>query len=396
MTTKQYRIVLVRLGLVLGGLVLGTVLGEVALRALSLPKAGPFLQEFRGERFKVMSYDENPTGAFDLDLNEPAVRERIARRLHDPADFEESWRDTPYGVEFDLNALGFRERAFRPRATPRGLPGAVRRIAIVGDSFTVGHGLPNHLSYPRRLEALLREREARSKGPEVEVLNLGQGDTDLRQVMRVAGFSLKQLDPDILIYGYFLNDPLRTLEADSETILHDMLDAGWTRIEQSRATTRIGQAERGFSRVFDLMEVALADRNVTNSTVDWYQRLHEPEAWRPTRDQIKRLADAARRSEVRFIVLLLPLPFQISEGYPFAKAHLAMADALRDVGVETVDALPALQGFSDEALRLHPRDRHPSPLYAERVSGLLADLLSASAVPAAPVVPAEPASSRPR
>ncbi len=372
MTASGMRSHLFRLALLVGGVLLGALLGELGLRVLGLPKSGPFLQEFRGDRFKIMSYDENPSGALDLDLSDAGIRQAWASHLYDPADFERSWKDTPHGVAFEFNALGFREREFRPRTVPRGQPDSVRRIAIVGDSFTVGHGLPDEGAYPRRLET--RFHEAGSS--HVEVYNLGQGDTDLKQILRVAGFALKRLDPDVLVYGYFLNDPLRTLTPYGDIVMHDMLDAGWIKMQQTRTTTRIGQSDRGVSRVLDLIQGFQADRNVTHSTVDWYQRLHQPAAWRPTLEQIDRLSIAAASRGIRFLVVLLPLPFEISGDHPFAEAHRNMTDGLKAKGVEVVDALPSLRGYSDQELRLHPRDRHPSPLYADRVSELLAQVLS--------------------
>lgn len=365
-----------RIALAVASAAFGLALGELGLRLADLPRSGPFLQEFRGEGFKLMAYDSNPTGAFDLDLHDAELRGRLAGRLVNPAEFEANWEATPWAVSFELNAQGFRERKLAAKS-----PGT-KRVAIVGDSFTVGHGLPNVLAYPRLVEARLQrafdhDRAAGSASTiptAVEVLNLGRGDTDLPAILRSADFALRKLAPDVLVYGYFMNDPVSSPARGSGSPIHDMLDAGWISAHQSASMTRIGESERGPLRIGDLARRFFADRSVTTSTIAWYQQLHEPEAWQPTLSRIAAASRAAHARGARFILLLLPLPFEIADS-PFAEAHRQMRTSAERAGIEVVDALPALALHPDDALRLHPRDRHPSPLYARVVAELLAPVV---------------------
>jgi hypothetical protein len=365
-----------RVALALVATAIGLALGELGLRLLGLPRSSPFLQEFRGEHFKLMAYDSNPSGAFDLDLGDPTQRDRLARRLADPEQFLAHWQDTPWAVSFEFNSQGFRERELVPKS-----PGT-KRVAIIGDSFTVGHGLPNTLAYPRLLESRLQRifEHDRSSAPmnpratSVEVLNLGRGDTDLPAIARSADFALRELAPDVLVYGYFMDDPVPALAHESESPIHAMLDAGWLDLEQSPTMTRVGQSDRGHSRVVDWTKHFFADRSVTTSTIAWYQRLHEPAAWEATAAQIAAMSQAARARGARFILLLLPLPYEVTDS-PFAAAHRQMREAASRSGIEVVDALPELSRHPDDALRLHPRDRHPGPLYTRVVAELLAPVV---------------------
>jgi lysophospholipase L1-like esterase len=394
-----------RIALASASAVLGLALGELGLRLADLPRSGPFLQEFRGEAFKLMAYDSNPTGAFDLDLQDAELRDRLAERLANPAEFEAHWAETPWAVSFELNSQGFRERKLAAKS-----PGT-KRVAIVGDSFTVGHGLPNALAYPRLVESRLQRAFDHDRGAgsasaipmAVEVLNLGRGNTDLPAILRSADFALRHLAPDVLVYGYFMNDPVPSLPRASGSPIHDMLDAGWVSVDQSPSMTRIGESERGALRVVDLIRRFFADRSVTTSTIAWYQALHAPEAWQPTLARIAATSRAAHARGARFVLLLLPLPFEIADS-PFAGAHRQMQAAAERAGIEVVDALPALARHPDDALRLHPRDRHPSPLYARVVAEVLTpvvlDALASEASPseaepgAAPGAEPEPGRER--
>jgi hypothetical protein len=160
------------------GAAVALLLAEALLRLVGLPSDAPFLQEFYGKGFKLMCYDANPSGALDIDLRDPQQRAPLAARFeaegNGPA-FEAHWPKTPYAVEVRLNAMGFRDREFEAK------PEGVRRIVIVGDSFTYGHGLPEAESYPRQLEALLR---AARPGERVDVYDAAGGGTTSRASRR--------------------------------------------------------------------------------------------------------------------------------------------------------------------------------------------------------------------
>ena len=124
---------------------------ELLLRALDIPDETPWFQSFRGRDFSLMCFDSNPSGSFDIDLNDASQRARYASRFRDD-EFVTHWRNTPYCVEMRFNSLGYRESEFTPKRA------GVRRIVVVGDSLTYGHGLPESASYPHQLESLLAAR----------------------------------------------------------------------------------------------------------------------------------------------------------------------------------------------------------------------------------------------
>jgi len=74
---------------------------------------------------------------------------------------------------YQINALGIRDRVYPPQA-----PDGTVRVVCVGDSCTFGEGVDENLSWPRRLEAMLRSGQGKA-GSSVEVINCGVAGYDL-------------------------------------------------------------------------------------------------------------------------------------------------------------------------------------------------------------------------
>ena len=97
-------------------------------------------------------------------------------------------------VNLTISKQGIRDREYGPKA-----PGEYR-IVMIGDSYTMGHGLPAEAMISRRLkELLVSENPARR----VEVINCGVGGYapwQERLFLRERGFPL---DPDLVIVQLF-------------------------------------------------------------------------------------------------------------------------------------------------------------------------------------------------
>ncbi len=87
-----------------------------------------------------------------------------------------------------FNSLGYRDREHER------VPGK-RLVALLGDSFTAGHGILRDERYGERLAA---------RRPDLHVLNLGSNGSDTRDELR----RLREhpLQPDVLVLQYFPND----------------------------------------------------------------------------------------------------------------------------------------------------------------------------------------------
>ena len=90
----------------------------------------------------------------------------------------------------------------------------LKRIVIIGDSFTYGHGVSTEYSYPNQLERLFLEKE----GKKVEVMNAGVLGYGTDQSYKFFKTRLYALKPDILIFSLNHNDVGNNIQLPLYTI----------------------------------------------------------------------------------------------------------------------------------------------------------------------------------
>lgn len=132
----------------------------------------------------------------------------------------------PYGefdCEFRINALGLRDDEVSTEKPP-----GVKRILMLGDSMTVGWGVEQADCFAGRLDDLLnRGRGAiEPSGPRYEVVNCGWASwytTDGAYVF--LKHRIEELDPDLVILDFFLNDPAELRPDDWRPRAADLPDS---------------------------------------------------------------------------------------------------------------------------------------------------------------------------
>ena len=109
----------------------------------------------------------------------------------------DSLKDYPVW-EISMNSKGFRDREF-----PRTKPSSSFRIICLGDSWTFGTNVDQEHAYPQRLQTLLREEFPRA---DFEVFNLGVIGYSSHQGLELMRRRAIDLDPDIVVIGFAMND----------------------------------------------------------------------------------------------------------------------------------------------------------------------------------------------
>jgi hypothetical protein len=120
----------------------------------------------------------------------------------DEYDATKGWRIRPGRWEFAGRPVTANSRGVRGGVeyAPGRRPG-VRRVVVVGDSFTFGEGVGDDETYPARLQARL--------GPGVEVINLGvhgYGHDQMLIHLRAEGV---RYEPDLVVLGHYADDVAR-------------------------------------------------------------------------------------------------------------------------------------------------------------------------------------------
>lgn len=329
------------------------LVGEGAARVLGLgaQEAGRIFRISNGAELQfpgraghaiIDLYSSNPRGVFPVNLEDAAtVRDLMARKF---ARVDEARRTNPFGVPFEYNSRGFRDRDFTPK------PPGVRRIVFVGDSFTEAQGVVESGSAAR-----LVERRLRQDGLGVEVWNLGVRGHDFPALEEIFTTAL-ELAPDVIVLAMVLND------ADRSPRLAD----AWPRVND---WIMVRQEKRSWLASHSALVGFATDRYerfmVSRDTTAWYQALYSDanrDGWMRTRASLQRMSARCRKDGIGFGVALWPLLVGLETGatYPFEAAHAQIRRGVERAGIPFLDLLPVLRDRPSESLWVHTSDLHPN------------------------------------
>lgn len=311
------------------GAALAALLGESALRLLGIgvPARAWWVEsqisgQVSGPAYQpgselVYTYPSNPRGYFEPD---GCVRGHI-------------------------NALGFRGSQRWPEK-----PSGVTRIAVIGDSFTLGIGVRDEHTWPAQLERVLGEER-------LEVLNFGVSATDTPAQVRYLASYVLGFDPDLVVLCFFLNDTERASTMEYLVRPHAFPAL---RLHSHLLHALLGAVERAALRPSMLRHYRDGFRE-------------DCPGWRSARDALRGAKALLDERDVGFVVAIHPVLMELDpDGYPFAGIHRTVADFCRAEVIAVLDLFEALQGRSERELWVHESDRHPN----EIANGLTAQALA--------------------
>lgn len=239
----------------------------------------------------------------------------------------------PWRTTVHTNAHGL-----RGPAVERAKPAGVVRIAAVGDSFTFGHGVADDATFPSHLQALL---DAEVGPGRFEVLNFGVSGYSSRDEAVVVRHKVLAFEPDLILVGYVLNDPLACSNQPVHLAHHET--ELWQRFHLTRLLARLRE-ERGIER-----------------HGGWFRYLHgDPRHWSTVVEAFRDIAAAA--GDVPVALVLMPLVDHTRwKGYPQADLHAQVAAEGEANGFAVLDLRVPLAKLAPtpRSLRL-PEDAHAS------------------------------------
>src|SRR5206468_11021863 len=123
-------------------------------------------------------------------------RERSGRVA--PVRYDSRVHRTPYAVESRYSSRRFRDVELGPK------PPGVRRVLVLGDSFTEGQGVKEPDTYPRVLEARLNAQDTHGpSSPRWEIRNCGRRGADFPLLFELFE-QILSYEPDVIVYGMVL------------------------------------------------------------------------------------------------------------------------------------------------------------------------------------------------
>lgn len=351
------------LALVIIGTLAAFLIGESAFRLVGLKarEAGRIFRISNGANLQfpgraghtvIDLYSSNPRGMFPIDLNDETTRRWLITRKFTRVD--EARRTNPFGVPFEYNSRGFRDRDFTPK------PPGTKRIVFVGDSFTEAQGVVESASSVRLVEAQLRRDGV------VEAWNLGVRGHDFPDLEALFDAAM-ELSPDVVVFGMVLND------GEHDDAMHNR----WPRVND---WIMVRQEVPSWLERHSYLASFVANRyellRVSRDTAAWYRTLYSDEnrdGWGRTRAALRRIQARCRDKGAAFGVALWPLlvGLDTNGAYPFEGAHAQIRTGVERIGIPFVDLLPALRGRDPSSLWVHSSDLHPN----ERAQALVAPVL---------------------
>jgi hypothetical protein len=233
------------------------------------------------------------------------------------------------------NSVGFRDYEPKPDA-----PG-LTRVAVLGDSFAMGHGINNiDETFPQLLEQKLGENY------DVDVIAQSGWDTDIQL------YQLDQypLEPDVVVLSYYLNDIDHLLQApelnpDSRFTFPENPVLSWVVINFFVPNYIY----------YNLLQFTSPLRT-SNHLNDLINAHRDDEYWSVQAERLSEIIGWTERHEMRLVVLLWPHIVAIEESQPATSRVKAFFEE-RDVPV--VDMSDTLRGQNPAGLIVNRFDSHP-------------------------------------
>lgn len=269
-----------------------------------------------------------------------------------------------HGVRIKTNSHGFRDGEFDELERQNKFI-----IAVLGDSFTFGQGVPQEQTYP----ALLQDQLNRLTETNLfRVWNLGVSGYNTEQEAHVFQSFVLSKTPEWVVVGYNLNDyePVASSEMVSTSEPIHLEKTSWlTELFSGQLFVihvlkyRIGGLIRLFKPEWYASSYIEDIRN---------EYLGPGEGWRRVSHLLSIMNDECRENKIGFTVAVLP-PMLSFQHYPLEAVHKAIVSSCRSNGVDCVDILPRFQATQLEgSTTVSSVDAHPNAraqkIYAETIA----------------------------
>jgi hypothetical protein len=284
------------------------------------------------------------------------------------------------GETYRINSAGFRGTEYSREKTQ-----GLRRIAVIGDSFTFGAGVNAEDTYPAQLQRLLAQRNIDS-----EVMNFGVINHDMWQHYVMLKTRVLPYTPDLVILAVFTNDLERPVApddiADNDEIGRNPYEKGGAKglLKKSALWNFLTHATAFFEYKYRyrqeryLRSIADRRREVTTTDHFLYKIMTGNLDSRKSvafADTLRDFVTTAKKAGAKVVVVYIPDSVQLGE--PNLQVSNRFVEKMaRELGTPFVDTTPFLEAVEDrDSLYLFPFDAHNSRQGLGIVAAAIADKL---------------------
>lgn len=252
-------------------------------------------------------------------------------------------------VAYRFNGAGFRDVEHPVDAGP-----GVERIVVVGDSVSVGYGVP--------FEQIFASELRRRLGTSVEVLNVAMSGLNAPQEVHLLEVEGLRYDPDLVVLNFVLNDCDFHTRYRAALAYREKKDSeiGLLGIPVPPELKRALKSSALIYFVKQRVELLVASE--ADVDPDYVARIwDEPANREKVRDALARLAALGRAHDLEVLVAIWPVLVDF-EDYPYREIHAWVAEEARSRGLAALDLLPAFAGSGGpRGLQITPDDVfHPN------------------------------------
>lgn len=334
-----------------GGLFAGLLLGELVLRVLNIEP-----QRFITKRQLIDRSADPPVYYHCYPGNpfqelEPLPDVSRGRWLLQEFTFEgdelplDRLVETPWCVEYRHSSKGLRDREYPPRG-----PDDPERIAVIGDSFVFGEGVPERLTLPRQLEGLLSGR--------VQCVNGGQVGSNAEQQQPILDALIREAGCRRVLWVLIPNDiPLTPALAQRQTYINDFVLLRDRYLNDERVRGWGGMRPRLLDVVLTPFELS----RIRQETLEWYLACASPKENADNLSLLQSLMTAAaKRRDAEVVLVLYPLLEGLEQNYQLQPVHDTFRRLAREAQLPVLDLAPVFAGQNSSDLQVDAADHHPN------------------------------------
>lgn len=222
------------------------------------------------------------------------------------------------------------------------------RIGVMGDSIAMGYGIKN---VNNRFSNIL-EKKLRDSGYKIEVYNIGKSGLDTEAEIDTYN-ELKQLNFDIVIWEYFLNDAQPKEKSTGTKVL-----------VKERTQGKIAMFLSHYSYFFDYLYWRISTRydkifvELRNADIAAY---HDKANFERHKNDVEKFIQQLQDEKRKIVVIIFPsIRFLPLAKYPSKDVHGTMGNIFKNHGISLIDLLDDLKDKDSTQLVVGEYDYHPN------------------------------------